>query len=708
LLEFGILGPLRVLTDDDVKLTIRGDRQRILLASLLMRAGQPVSVEMLADYVWDERLPAEARSTLKSYVMRLRRQLGPQAGRRIRTRAPGYLIDAGDELDLRRFERLWREGRQAAASGAWERAAPVFGAALALWRGEPLADVPPGRLQRDECGRLAEARMTVTELWAEAELRAGRGRDLVPELKRLGRLHPYREGLHGLLMTALYVSGSRAEALSTFLAIRRRLAEEVGVDPGPQLSELHARILADDAALAAAAVGSSLGTVTVAAVSSSGGEPVPAAIPRQLPSAVPSFVGRRAELDMITRLAARVTAGAAVISTIDGMAGAGKTALAISAANRLAGTFPDGQLFVDLHGYTRGSEPRPPGEALNGFLRALGVSPQQIPEDPEERAALFRQRLAGTRTLILLDNAVSEAQVRPLLPGSAECLVMVTSRRRLKGLYDAETLNLGLLPRAEATALLRALAGPDRAAADDPVLAEIAGLCGRLPLALRIAGTMLRHRPAWTPAYLAGLLRDEEQRISTLSDGERDLDAVFELSYRSLPDAHQRLFRLLGLIPGPDLDACAAAALNGSDPGTATRLLEDLNDHNLLLQHAPGRYQLPDLIRLYARALSDQDPISDRDTALDRLLDYYHHTARRAALIARNLRPAAAGPDPARIPSLPDPETARAWLRAERCNLLAAFHQATAHAHHHHHYRVVALTAGLNAVPQTDGPLPTA
>jgi tetratricopeptide (TPR) repeat protein len=403
-----------------------------------------------------------------------------------------------------------------------------------------------------------------------------------------------------------------------------------------------------------------------------------------------------------TRQAAEA-GGTVVISAIDGMAGVGKTALAVHAAHLLASRFPDGQMFIDLRGYAQGYDPRTSADALDWLLRALSVPAQRIPPDVEERAALYRQRLAGTKTLIVLDNAASESQVRPLLPGRTGCLVLITSRRRLKGLDDAHILALDVLPPTDAIALLRAVAGPERIAADDPVLAEIAGLCGHLPLALRIAAALLRHRPTWTPEHLARLLRDQRQRIGALSDGERDLGAVFDTSYSSLTTPMQKLFRSLGLVPGPDVDAYAAAVLVGIGPAVATRLLEDLNDHNLLIQQTPGRYRLHDLIRLHARALAEGDPIPDRDYALGRLLDYYQHTAARAdALITRSPRPLPAGAAPAHAPTLPDPEMARAWLRAERPNLIAALHRAASHDHHQQH--LIALTAGLDTLLSTDGP----
>ncbi|HEX5115726.1 MAG TPA: tetratricopeptide repeat protein [Pseudonocardiaceae bacterium] len=425
---------------------------------------------------------------------------------------------------------------------------------------------------------------------------------------------------------------------------------------------------------------------------------------RQLPAAVRHFTGRQAELDALTTCArsAGAHAGSVLISAIDGMAGIGKTALAVHWANTHAEDFPDGQLYVDLRGYTLGQRPRTPDEALNWLLRALGLHAEQIPADHEQAAALYRQRLAGTRTLIVLDNAATEAQIRPLLPGTGSCLVLITSRRRLKGLDDARILSLDLLSLPESIELLRAVAGPDRVADEDPLPTRIAELCGYLPLALRIAAALLRHRPAWTLADLAGLLTDQHRRVQALSDGERDLSAVFDLSYSSLSEPHRVLFRRLGLIPGSDLDSYAAAALLEVDPAAAAGLLEDLVDHNLLLCHAPGRYRLHDLIRAHARTLASADPAPGRECAVDRLLRYYAHTAHTASTrVARCARPAPVGPTPAHAPALPDPETARAWLRAERDNL----QHAAAYAHTRDlHEHTLALTAGLAEILRTDGP----
>ncbi len=390
-----------------------------------------------------------------------------------------------------------------------------------------------------------------------------------------------------------------------------------------------------------------------------------------------------------------------VISAIDGMAGIGKTALAIHAAHQLAGKFPGGQLFIDLHGYTQGQPPRTAGAALAWLLRALGVPAERIPADGEQAAALYRQRLSGTRTLIGLDNAASEAQVRPLLPGAGSCLVLVTSRRRLKALDDAHALSLDLLSAPDAVALLRAVAGPGRIPPGAPLAGEIVELCGYLPLALRIAASLLRHRLSWPLEHLARQLRDQHQRVTALRDGERELAAVFDLSYRSL-DEHQRLWRRLGLIPGPDLDVYAAAALVDLDPVSTARLLEDLVDHNLLTEYAPGRYRLHDLLRAHARTLAAEDPAPGREDAVDRLLRYYAHTAQSASVpIARYPRPPPDGPAPAHTPALAEPDAARTWLRTEHPNLEAAFAHAHTQGHGEH---AIALAAGLAEILQTDGP----
>jgi tetratricopeptide (TPR) repeat protein len=427
---------------------------------------------------------------------------------------------------------------------------------------------------------------------------------------------------------------------------------------------------------------------------------------RLLPPTTSAFTGREEELAQLLALAdvagAGGTPGTVVISAIDGMAGIGKTALAVHAGHLLADRFPDGQLFVDLHGYTRGLPPRDPADVLAVFLQAFDVPPQKIPADPEARAALFRERLAGTRTLVVLDNAATEAQIRPLMPAESRCLVLVTSRRRLRALDDAHALALDVLPMPDAVALFLAVASRSSAETDTGLLEEVVELCGRLPLALRIAAALIRHRPAFSLARLADRLHQARSNLQGFTDGDRNLAAVFDLSYQVLSARQQELFRSLGLVPGPEADAYSAAALLGTDPASAEGLLQDLVDHSLLAESPPGRYRMHDLLRLHARTLVARDPAYQRDRAADRLLGYYRHTASRAeARIGRRARSEPFGPSPAHVPALPDADTARTWLRAERANLEAALDYAAGLGRDE---LVVALTAGLVGLLRTDGP----
>ncbi|MBR7832062.1 winged helix-turn-helix domain-containing protein, partial [Actinospica durhamensis] len=652
-MRLGILGPVLVLDDagEQIHLAVR---QRTLLAALLVHVNRTVPVHQLAELVWDGAAPHNAQRTIRTYVVRLRHDLGPAVAARVVTHSPGYLIRLEPaELDTLEFEALCRHAGAALGAGSGNEASSAATEALGLWRDAPLLDVP-SQLLREQClPRLEQLRLQAAEDGAEARLRLGEHDGLVPQLRELAGAFPLREKFHVQLMTALARAGRRAEALAAYQNARKVLVGELGIEPGPELRAVHEFVLAGERELARDRPGDGVPRVEVAGTGVGTGAQTSAAavVPRHLPSAPGHFTGRQDELLILATLPNRPmqsdtqtvaqaqtdAAGAVVISAIDGMAGIGKTALAIHAAHRLAESFPDGQLFLDLHGYTKGHAPRTADQALDFLLRALGVPTERIPLDGELAAALYRQRLAETRTLIVLDNAATEAQVRPLLPGTGSCLVLITSRVRLKGLDDAQIISLDLLAESDAVALLRAVAGPDRVAPEDPLAGEIAGLCGYLPLALRIAASLLRHRPAWGLEQLAGQLRDRRRRVSALSDGERGLPAVFDLSYLSLDEAHRRLWRRLGLIPGPDLDAYAAAALAELAPERAAGLLEDLVDHNLLIAYAPGRYRLHDLLRAHAHTLAAADPAPESEAAVGRLLHYYAHTARSASVpIARH------------------------------------------------------------------------
>jgi DNA-binding SARP family transcriptional activator/tetratricopeptide (TPR) repeat protein len=702
--RFGLLGTLVLADGHSGPVTVSGARQRTLLASLLLSANVPVSLDALAESVWDGSPPDGAATTLRSHVRRLRRALGPRAAARITFCSPGYLISVQEpELDVLSFQAACRKAAVARSGGQWQKASAAATGALELWRGTPLLDVPSQVLRDQVVPALEQLRLQALEDRAEAELRLGSCDLLIPELRGLVARHPVRERFHAQLMEALARAGRQAEALEAYRQARQSLVDELGIEPGPHLQLLHKQILAGDPSL----VAPSNGEAVAASRGSGSATSIATAVPRQLPAAPQHFAGRQGEVERLTALAALAAgvdtrAGRVVISAIDGMAGIGKTALAVHVAHRLAEGFPDGQIFLDLHGHSPRRPPYTVSEALGSLLRTLGVPPERIPEDEEQAAALYRQRLADTRTLVVLDNAAHEAQVRPLLPGGGSCLVLVTSRKRLKALDDAELVPLDLLSPADAVALLRAVTGPARIPAGDPLASEVALLCGHLPLALRIAGALLRHRPAWDLNHLAGKLRDENWRVSALSDGDRRLAAVFDLSYASLDAAHQRLWRCLGLVPGADLDAWAAATLVEIDPVLATGLLEDLVDDNLLNSYAPGRYRLHDLLRAYAGTLAAADPAAERDAALHRLLNYYAYTAQKASSpVARYPRRAPGCPAPASAPELADPQTARTWLRSEQSNLEASF----AHARTRGLDRaVIALAAGLAEILLSDGP----
>ena len=430
-----------------------------------------------------------------------------------------------------------------------------------------------------------------------------------------------------------------------------------------------------------------------------------AAATRTLPRDIASFTGRQQELEQLTKAVAGA-GGVVGIHAIGGMAGVGKTAFAVHAAHRLADRFPGGQIFLPLHGHTPGQRPVDPADALASLLLTAGVAPAQIPPGLEARVALWRDRLAGRQLLLILDDAVGSEQVLPLLPGSGGSLVLVTSRRHLTGLVDATAVSLDTLPPGEAAALLVRLAGRAGLSPADPRVAEIVRLCGFLPLAIGMVARQLYHHPAWSVAGRAAELAAARDRLELMAAENVSVAAAFDLSYADLAGDQQRLFRRLGLHPGADVDAYAAAALDGTDLQAARRGLEALYDQYLLAEPAQGRYWMHDLIREHARALAGRaDPDRDRDQATGRLLDYYQQTAARAdALIGRQPRPApspADGTVPAAGPVLASREQALAWARAERGSLLACLDHATATGQH---ARVIGLTAGLAGLLRSDGP----
>jgi DNA-binding SARP family transcriptional activator len=636
---------------------------------LLVDAGRTVSNDELVSRLWDDEAPAAARTTLHSHVMRLRRTLGDAVA--LLTRPDGYVIDVAPEaLDVNEFESLLRQARTAADDPA--TAAALLRTALDLWRGDPLPDVPSAYLHRDVVPLWQEHRLAAIESRVEADLRLGRHRDVTTELADLTIRHPLRERFWALRMLALYRAGRPAEALHCYAIVRKRLADELGVDPSAEIRDLHQAILIDDPSL----------TVT----------PPVARGRNDLPGDIPDFVGRTAEFDRLLALVP-AAATAVTISAIDGMAGIGKTTLAIHAAHRLAEKYPDAQLFLDLHAHTEQQEPMDPAVALDILLRALDVPPDRIPAGLDERAALWRAELANRRVLLVLDNAASTGQVRPLLPGSPTCLALITSRRQLTDLDTTGTLSLNVLSEADALALFTSVVGTDRVAADQESTLDVLRLCGYLPLAIRIAAARLRSRPAWPVRVLADRLRDESRRHDELTVGDRSVTAALALSYQRLAAPQQRLFALLGQHPGTTFDGYQAAALGGIPLADAERLVGELVDMHLVKERAPGRYRLHDLVRQYARTKTlVPEPV--RHDAVGRLLDHYLYLARLTdAYLAPDTRyvPAELIP-PGPVPDITDEDQVIQWCERELRNLMAAIDYAATNGWRDHAWQ---LASGL-------------
>jgi DNA-binding SARP family transcriptional activator/Tfp pilus assembly protein PilF len=696
--EFRLLGPLEVRRAGLV-IPVQPGKQRTVLAALLLKGDRVVSLEELAEVLWGPARPPSERATIRNYIKRLRRALGDAGCDRIRTEPHGYLISLdADELDVNRFEALRATAHAASRNGSWETAAAQARAALTLWRGEPLADVDSEVLAAREMPRLVESRLQVLETRITADVYLGRHADVITELLSLAEANPLREQLHALLMLALYRSGRQAEALSAYQQVRRILVAEVGAEPGARLRRLHQQILIGDPALDAPPPATAVRSLAV------GGRPDdPSPVtPRELPACTAHFAGRTEELAALTGLLDRPAGqvpGAIVISAIGGTAGVGKTALAVQWAHRVAARFPDGQLYVDLRGYDPG-HPMRATDALAGFLRALGVPGRDIPPVEAERAARYRSLLAGRRMLVVLDNAGEVEQVRPLLPGGSACAVVVTSRRALAGLVardGAQRLDLDLLPPGDAIGLLRALIGA-RVDAEPAAASALAEHCCRLPLALRIAAEFAAAHPDVPLTELAGELADQQRRLDLLDAGGDPRTAVrevFSWSCRHLDADTVRSFRLLGLHPGPDFDACAAAALAAATIEDAHRRLDQLARAHLIQPAGTDRYTMHDLLRAYAREFSEaEDTEEERQAALTRLFDYYLYTVGAAmdflfpAEIHR--RPRLPGPT---IPasSVSDPAAARAWLDAQRANLVAVAAHTAGNGWPHHTTRLAAI-----------------
>jgi len=666
-MRFALLGPLAVTSSAGEQVEPTGPRQRILLAALLLHANMPVASEALAEMIWDGSPPPAAMETLRSYVRRLRQRLGAEGRERIATRDPGYLICVQEpELDVLEFEALGKSAGAALRNGDWDSASAAAGRALRLWRAAPLLDVPSQMLADAFVPELERLRLQALEDGLEARLHLGEHQELIGELRELTAQHPFRERFHAQLMLALAGAGRQAEALEAYGNARGALVGELGIEPGPELRDLQQRILAGDV----------VGLTAQLSLSGNARQPSP----RQLPAVAGHFTGRQDELKTLAGIVGQTEAGTVVITAINGMAGIGKTALAVHWAHQAAGSFPDGQLYVNLRGFGP-SAPMSPAEAVSGFLAALGVRPERWPAGFDAQVGLYRSVIAGKRLLIVLDNARDTDQVRPLLPGSPGCLVLVTSRASLAGLAVSEgahVLTLDVLSEDEARELLERRLGRGRAVAEPDAVGELITLCGGLPLALAIVAARACARPGFPLQDLAAEIRDGSGRLDALDAGDvaSSIRAVISWSYQSLSRHSARMFRLLGLHPGPDVTAQAAASAASLALPAARGCLRELTQAHLLTEHQPGRYAFHDLLRAYA---ADQALTVEKErtqhAAIGRILDHYLHTGHTAAfLITPGRDPITIGPPRSGVTPerLADHEQALAWMQAEYQVLLAA------------------------------------
>ncbi|MFJ5779024.1 AfsR/SARP family transcriptional regulator [Streptomyces sp. NPDC093094] len=695
-MRFALLGPLAVGDGQDNDLTPPSPKPKVLLAALLLSPNRVISMDRLADTVWDGRPPASARASLHNHVTRLRRCLKDAS--RVRSRDGGLVLQVeADELDADRFLRALDEAQHARDAEDWAQVGRTTEAALALWRGTPLAEFPAlAARAASEVARWQEARLQCLELWFDAGARLGRHTEQLPELRRLTSEFPFRESFHSHLLLALHRTGRRAEALEAYHALRRTLADSLGIEPGPGVRSAFQHVLenaAPGAPGAPAGGGAPSSSPPAASGAPSSSPPAASGAPSSPPPAVPvtlprdpvGFAGRDSLLHgLLTEL--KEDGDRAVpevrVHAIDGMPGVGKTAFALRIAHQVRADYPDGQIFLPLHAHTAGTSPVAPEDALAELLLAAGENPQRIPAGLDARAGAWRSRVAGRRMLVVLDDAASSDQVEALLPGTPGCLVLVTSRRRLEALTGARPLTLDILSEDEAVRLLLARSGRRDITSHDPALVRLAGMCGHLPLALHLVAARLRHRPQWTPADLAEDLASAASRPAALAAENVSVAAAFDLSCRSLSEAARTLLRLVGLLPGTDLDPFAAAALYGCDLATARRLLDELCDQHLLDEPSPRRFQTHDLVREYAQALSrDGDPAAG-DAAVRRLLAHYLHTAMEASRhLARHRAapPALTLARPASLPAFADEYEATAWLNTEHANLRAAVAHASRH-----------------------------
>ena len=687
--EVKLLGPWEFRGGAEVEIPV--GQLRLLLTSLVLSANQTVTVDTLADQLWPHQLPVRARGGVHTYVGRLRKLVGP--GVIDTQRGAGYRLTIPDEVvDVHRFRHLLDKAR---AVSSPDTELNLLRAALTLWRGAPFADLYSTWLDRDVAPRLTEEWFAAVERRLELELATGEPEALVPELRGLADRYPTHEAFWQYLITALHRAGRQADALAAYRQVRAALRDELGIDPGIALVALHEEILRDGAA----PVRVKPATVT----------------PRQLPHDIARFTGRAAELAILDELLPGTPAGAApTIVLIDGAPGVGKTTLAVHWAHRAADRYPDAQLYVNLRGYGPG-EPLPAAVAAEKLLRALGVPAEQIPSEVDDRATLLRSTLSGRKVLLLLDNARNAEQVRPLLPGTT-CLVVVTSRGQLRGLSisdGAHRVTLHPLPRRQSVELLDAAVGQGWVAEQPEAAAELVELCDRLPLAIAIVAE--RAHRVGSLAQVVAELANEQARLDVLDvldPGEDNphssLRAALYWSYRTLgPDA-AAMFRLLGTHPASDLEVRAAAALADLPVARTRVLLDQLVAAHLVEQRHPNRYELHDLIRLYANEMAEQLAAGERAAAAGRVLDWYLHAAIAAddTLIPHRRRDFLAPYEPAvPPPTFASARHAMTWFEEEYECLRSVCAWAAGHGFAGHAWRIaVAMTAFFHhTIPWREG-----
>ena len=669
-IEFRILGPVGAWVDGR-PLPLAAAKQQALLAAGLLTAGRIVSVDRLVDAVWGDETPATAPALIKSYVSALRRVVHRRGSAPvILTRPPGYVfhVEPGT-LDLHHFEALVAEGRRAVSADRPAEASRALQSALRLWHGPALGGLGGSHL-RAEAARLEELRRAAVEDRIAADLALGRAAGVLPELVGLVAAEPMRERLRGQLMVALARLGRQADALSVYQQGRALLRDDFGLDPGPELQRLHQAILTGHLTAPPE-------RIVVSA---------PPAYPAQLPPDTGDLTGRDAIVRTIrvALRAAATVAGPATTVAISGMAGVGKSALAVHAAHVARADFPDGQLYAAFDTDGRDVEP---GEVLAQFLRALGHHGPDLPASSVERTAMLRSALASRRVLIVLDGVRSERQVRPLLPGTPGCGVLITSRARLTGLEGTDHLPLDVLAPEDSVRLLARLAGADRVAADPAAAREIAGHCGHLPLALRVAGARLAARSRRPLSTFAAGLRDETHRLDELTAGDLGVRARLDASYRALNEPERKAFALLGAVGLPSLTPSMAGCALAVSTAEAERRLDRLAEAQLVdLSEADAdgqiRYRFHELTRIFARERgeADETPASRRDAVgrvlvavLGALEDVLTSTVTRVVSPRTH---DACGSDvdaqlAARVHDAP-----RTWLAAERPGLLVVAERA--------------------------------